>query len=134
MPRTRIPALATALALCAALPPGGPAADDWAPGEKLAYLNCGRCHVIGERNRMGGIGSTPSFASLRADADWEERMRAFYTLNPHPAFSQVDGVTPPFDPARPSPIHPLRLTRQEIEVIIDYARTVAPKDLGAPVR
>ena len=114
--------------------PGGVSADEYAPGEKLTLLHCGRCHVISERNRFGGIGSTPSFAAMRTAEDWEDRFRAFYTLNPHPAFTQVAGVTPPFVPERPSPIHPVELTPGEIETIIGYARTIPPKDLGAEVR
>jgi hypothetical protein len=112
----------------------GARAEEFVPGEKLTLLHCGRCHVVGERNRFGGIGSTPSFAALRAAADWEDRFRAFYALKPHPAFTQVPGVTPPFVPERPSPIHPVVVTPGEIEQIIGYARTIEPKDLGAEVQ
>ena len=112
----------------------GARADEFAPGEKLTLSHCGRCHVVSERNRFGSIGSTPSFAALRNAEDWEDRFRAFYALNPHPAFTQVPGVTSPFVPERPSPIHPVVLTPAEIEKIIDYARTIEPKDLGAPVQ
>ena len=59
----RLAAMLTALAAA-----GPAAAQSWAPGEKLSYIDCGRCHVIGERNRMGGIGSTPGFAVNRT---WE---------------------------------------------------------------
>jgi len=110
------------------------AAEDWAPGEKLTYVNCGRCHVIGPRNRMGGIGSTPGFPVLRTFPDWEERMEQFYALNPHPAFTQIEGVTEPFPKNRPSPIHPIRLTRDELARIIDYARSIEPADLGGALR
>lgn len=112
----------------------GARADDYSPGEKLTLLHCGRCHVVSERNRFGSIGSTPSFAALRNASDWEDRFRAFYALNPHPAFTQVPGITPPFAIERPSPIHPVVLTPDEIETIIDYARTIEPKDLGAEIR
>ena len=110
------------------------AAQDFAPGEKLSLFHCGRCHVINERNKYGGIGSTPSFGALRTLEDWENRFLAFYTLAPHPAFTQIEGVTDPFPINRPSPIHPMELTEAEIEEIIEFARTIAPKDLGAPVR
>lgn len=110
------------------------AAADWAPGEKLTYINCGRCHVIGPRNRMGGIGSTPGFSVIRTWADWEDRMRAFYTLNPHPAFTQIEGVTEPFPENRPSPIHPIELTLDEIAIIVEYARGITPAELGAPLQ
>ncbi|MFK7943586.1 MAG: cytochrome c [Paracoccaceae bacterium] len=114
-----------------AIPAG---ADEFAPGEKLTLSHCGRCHVINDRNKYGGIGSTPSFAALRTLEDWEERMRGFYALAPHPAFTQVDGVTEPFPAARPSPIHPVSLSESEIETITEYTRTIPPKDLGNRVR
>lgn len=109
-------------------------ADEWRDGEKLTMINCGRCHVIGERNRMGGIGSTPSFMVIRAWENWEEKAKAFWTLNPHPAFTQVEGVTQPFADNRPSPIHPIELTLEEVDEIIAFMRTVEPADLGAGVR
>ena len=109
-------------------------AEDYAPGEKLTLFHCGRCHVINERNKYGGIGSTPSFGALRTHDDWEDRFDAFYALAPHPAFTQVEGVTEPFPINRPSPIHPMELTVEEIETIREFARTIPPKDLGAEVR
>jgi len=35
-------------------------------GARLSQTHCGRCHVIDKKNRMNGLGSTPSFAVLRA--------------------------------------------------------------------
>ena len=112
------------------VPAGGTPAEEYAPGEKLALVHCGRCHVIGERNRMGGIGSTPSFPVMRNLEDFEDRMRAFYALRPHPAFTQIEGVTEAFPIDRPSPIHPVKLTPDEVEQIVDFALTVPPADLG----
>ena len=106
------------------------AGEHYAPGEKLTLLNCGRCHVVSDKNRMGGIGSTPSFAIMRGRENWEARMRVFFTEPPHIAFTQIEGVTPPFPIDRPSPIHPIELTLDDIDVIIDYARTLEPPDLG----
>jgi len=102
-------------------------------GEVLAFANCGRCHVIGARNRMKGIGSTPSFALMRGFDDWEERFRGFYALNPHPSFTQIIGVTAPFDKSRPPPISPLRLTPREHDDIVAFTGTIEPVDLGAPL-
>lgn len=102
-------------------------------GEILSYSNCGRCHVIGARNRMNGIGSTPSFAVLRSFADWKHRFLSFYALNPHPSFSQVTGVTAPFDEALPPPISPLVLTLDQLDDIIAFTDTIEPADLGAPL-
>ncbi|MEO0362046.1 MAG: hypothetical protein AAF322_13105, partial [Pseudomonadota bacterium] len=83
-----------------------PVKGDAAAGERAALRHCGRCHVVSDANRFAGIGSTPSFGALRALPRWRERFAAFWTLNPHPAFTQVEGMTEPFAPERPPPIAP----------------------------
>ncbi len=132
--------------LCAALAillqPGPPSlAQDATPapesvpdGAKLARFHCGRCHVVTTGGGIGGIGSTPSFAALRAMEDWEARFDAFWTLPPHPSFTQVAGVTLPFDETRPPPIAPLLLTLEEVEAITRYAASIEAARLGAPVQ
>ena len=102
---------------------------DLARGEKLSFLHCGRCHVIGPRNRMGGLGSTPSFAVLKTLNDWEVRFRGFYMLNPHPSFTQIPDVTDPFDEARPPPIVPLEITLEDLDAILAYVATIEPAEL-----
>ena len=48
--------------------------------------------MIGDFNRMGGIGSTPSFQLLvNALKDFEDRFRSFFARRPHPAFVTVKG-------------------------------------------
>ena len=103
-------------------------------GETLSYQNCGRCYVIGERNRMNGIGSTPSFALMRTFPDWQQRFGGFYTLIPHPSFSQITNVTESFDPSRPPVINPLELTIGELDDILAFVATIKPADLGAPLQ
>ncbi len=102
-------------------------------GARLALVHCGRCHVVDARNKYGGIGSTPSFAALRSMPDWQASFAAFWTTNPHPSFTQIEGVTEPFDPARPPPIAPLEMTVEDAEAISAYAATIPPKDLGGAV-
>lgn len=102
-------------------------------GESLSYTNCGRCHVISARNRMKGLGSTPSFPLLRTFEDWQYRFESFYALNPHPSFSQVIGVTAPFNRRLPPPISPLELTQENLEDIVAFVATIKPADLGAPI-
>jgi len=102
-------------------------------GEGFALDNCGRCHVVGERNRMKGIGSTPSFSVLRSLPDWEERFSTFYARIPHPAIVQLEGVSEPFDPAFPPANQPLRLTLNELEDILTFVSGLTPADLGAPL-
>ena len=102
-------------------------------GERLALFHCGRCHVVSEKNRMGGIGSTPSFAALRAIPGWQDKFLAFWSANPHPSFTQVAGLTEPFDPNHPPHIAPVEITQEDVEAIFAYAATIPPKDLGAPI-
>lgn len=103
-------------------------------GESLALLHCGRCHVVNESNRMKAIGSTPSFAVLRTFDDWDVRFQTFYTLNPHPAFTQITDVTNPFPANTPPPIFPLQLTMQNLDAILAFVTHVEPADLGAPIQ
>ncbi|MEO1677963.1 MAG: hypothetical protein AAFU80_07350 [Pseudomonadota bacterium] len=107
---------------------------DAVSGETLSLSHCGRCHVVGEKNRLDGIGSSPSFALMRTFEDWQNRFSAFYALRPHPAFTQITDVTPPFDPERPPAIAPIELTIDEVENIVAYVARIVPADLGAPIQ
>ena len=115
-------------------PPPPPISGNAALGEMLALKNCGRCHVVSEKNRYGGIDSTPSFPGLRTISNWRERFEAFWTLNPHPSFTQIEGVTEPFDESRPPAIAPIRLTVDEVDDIGAFLSTIEPKDLGPALR
>lgn len=99
-------------------------------GEEVALAKCGRCHVVSERNKYGGIDSTPSFGALRTFNDWQEKFGTFWTLNPHPSFTQIEEVTPSFDPEHPPSIYPIFLTLDEVSDIGAYMQTIPPKDLG----
>jgi hypothetical protein len=103
-------------------------------GEEVSLSHCGRCHVVSDKNRMNSIGSTPSFAVLRTLSDWQDRFQAFYVLNPHPAFTQIEDVTDPFDPTRPSPIAAVEMTLDDLENIMAFVQGIAPADLGRPVQ
>lgn len=103
-------------------------------GRRLSDKLCGRCHVVNAENRMNDIGSTPSFFVLRAMQDWDQRFQTFYALNPHPSFTQVADVTPPFPIERPSPIVPVEMTLDDLEAILAYVSALAPADLGAPLQ
>lgn len=102
-------------------------------GEDVSLRHCGRCHVVNDKNKFGGIGSTPSFGALRTLPEWSDRFEAFWTLNPHPSFTQVKGVTEPFAPSRPPPIAPVELTMDEVDAIVAFVTAMKPKDLGAPL-
>jgi len=111
-----------------------PPQGDIQNGERLSYTNCGRCHVIGDKNRMKGIGSTPSFALMRGFPDWQRRFQGFYNLNPHPSFSQVKGVTTAFNEALPPAIIPIEMTQSEVDDIVAFVAGITPADLGAPLQ
>ena len=104
---------------------------DDAAGADLALLHCGRCHVIDSRNKWGGIGSSPSFTALRGRGNWLELFSAFYLKNPHPSFTQVEGVTEPF--ARTPAVAPVELTLNELDAILAFVSNLAARDLGAEV-
>jgi hypothetical protein len=106
---------------------------DAALGLQVAQAQCSRCHVVDD-NRMGAIGSTPSFFALRTLADWPQRMSGFYLLNPHPSFTVVQDVTDPFDPNRPPPIVPIKVTLDQIDALLAYMQGLQPADLGAPIK
>lgn len=106
---------------------------DLARGAELSLLHCGRCHVIGPQNAMNGVGSTPSFAVLRTLGDWMVRFDEFYVLKPHPSFTQIEEVTT-FPDGRTPTIAPVVLTLEELEDITAYAASIAPADLGAPIK
>ncbi len=107
---------------------------DAAAGLKLSSLHCGRCHVVSEATRMNAIGSTPSFYVLRTLGDWDSRFRAFFALNPHPAFTQIEDVTEPFPINRPSPIAPVEMTLEDLDAILAYVNKLEPANLGAPIK
>ncbi len=107
---------------------------DAARGKTLSDKLCGRCHVVMRDNQMNDIGSTPSFHVLRALRDWDRRFESFYALNPHPAFTQVAEVTPPFHEERPSPIVPIEMTLEDLQAIMAYVAALEPADLGAPIQ
>lgn len=107
---------------------------DVVKGEELSLTQCGRCHVVNEKNRMKAIGSTPSFGLMRNFSDWRERFEGFYALRPHPAFTQVADVTAPFEEHLPSPIAPLEVTLDDIDAIVAYVASIEPADLGAPMQ
>ncbi|MXU66448.1 cytochrome c [Oceanomicrobium pacificus] len=124
------------LALVGRAPAAAPVAEvagDAVEGERLALFHCGRCHVVSAANRFAGIGSTPSFAALRTFADWRDRFARFWELNPHPSFTQVEGITRPFPAHRPPHVAPVELTPPEVQAITAFASTIAPADLGAEI-
>ncbi len=98
-------------------------AADVAKGRELSIKRCSRCHVVGDYNRMGGIGSTPSFQWLTQLGDYETRLRTFYSRPPHPVFARFPGY-PRWSQA-PSPLPEFDITAGQIEDIVAFVRTLA---------
>ena len=91
-------------------------------GFELSVRYCSRCHVIGDFNRLGGIGNSPSFTWMVKSDDWRERFMTFYMRRPHPVFARVPGypLWSNSDPYYP----PFEVTLEEIEAITEYAGTL----------
>ncbi|MCX2725539.1 hypothetical protein [Roseibium salinum] len=107
---------------------------DVSEGERLSVIHCGRCHMVNEQTRFTTIGSTPSFAVMRSFADWQARFEAFFALNPHPAFTVIEGVTEPFDITRPPPIVPVKMSLADLDAILAFVSRIPPADLGPPIQ
>ena len=99
-------------------------AADLANGERLVREHCTRCHVVGDMNKYGGIGSTPSFGAIKTMDDWKERFEIFFTLLPHPAVVKIEGVS------EERPAHLLAFAKQitlnvdELEDLLAYIDTI----------
>ncbi len=119
-------ALAGALALVAlAAISGARAEGDPRKGRELAIKYCARCHVVGDHNPMGGIGSTPSFQLLaKRRPDFVERFQTFYQRRPHPVYVRVPGVPAWTD--LPAYATEFTITPKDIEDILAFAKTLTP--------
>lgn len=120
-----------AVALLAVLPALAGAARAVQPnasvvaGRKLAIKHCARCHVIGDYNRLGGIGSTPSFQAMTTLDDYKERFKTFFQRRPHPVFVRVPGYprwsnTLPYAPV-------FKITTKQINDILHFAESLERK-------
>lgn len=99
------------------------AAGNKEKGREIARQHCARCHVIGDHNRMGGIGSTPSFPLLRKMADWRERFGTFYNRRPHPVHVRVEGVRQWTN--LPPNAEPFTITQDNVEDILAFVEALA---------
>jgi len=97
---------------------------DTESGRRLAREHCARCHVVGDFNPYGGVGSTPSFQLLAKRDDWRERFETFYARRPHPVFVRVPEVDRWTD--LPSPMAEFRVTQENLRNIMAFVRTLRP--------
>lgn len=119
-------ALALAILFLLAASPAR-ADGDAEKGQALAETHCARCHVIGDFNKFGGLGSTPSFGLIAGLGDGFERFRTFYERRPHPAFVTVPGVErwTNLEPYA----QPFSVTPENIEDLMAFVRRLEVKDL-----
>jgi mono/diheme cytochrome c family protein len=116
-------ALAGALALGAFAYVPAAAEGDPRKGRELSIKYCARCHVVGDYNRMGGIGSTPSFQLLaNRRPDFVERFQTFYQRRPHPVYVRVPDVPAWTD--LPSYAAEFTISVEDIEDILAFAKTL----------
>jgi mono/diheme cytochrome c family protein len=95
-------------------------AADSEAGKQIARQHCTRCHVVGDMNKYGGIGSTPSFGAIKTMADWKERFEVFFSLPPHPAVVTVEGVTEDRPEGLPAFVKPITLSVDEVENLLAF--------------
>ena len=95
-------------------------AADVDAGKQIARQHCTRCHVVGDMNKYGGIGSTPSFGAIKTMADWKERFEIFFILPPHPAVVNVEGVTEERPESLPAFVKPIALSVDEVENLLAF--------------
>ncbi len=120
------PALAVAILVAASFPIASASAGGGAEaGRKFSETHCARCHVVGDFNPRGGIGSTPSFQLLAKRHDWLERFETFFERRPHPVFVRMPDV------ARwtklPFHVKEFEGTPATIDDIIAFVETLRPE-------
>ncbi len=101
-------------------------------GRALAQKHCAVCHVIGDFNKFGGIGSTPSFQLLASLRDGKDRFQSFFARRPHPSFIFLPDQQPPTKLPLNAP--PVRLTHQQVDDIVRFAMTLKDPRLAEPPR
>ncbi len=95
-------------------------AGDIDAGKQIAREHCTRCHVVGEMNKYGGIGSTPSFGAIKTMADWSQRFEIFFTLPPHPAVVAIQGVTEQRPESLPAFVTQITLSVDQLEDLLAF--------------
>jgi hypothetical protein len=100
------------------------AGGDVERGRLVAQKHCSRCHVIGEFNKYGGIGSTPSFQMLvNYMDDYRERFETFYVRNPHPSLIAIEGLEITVE-STPHGTEPIKLPQQAVKDILVFVETL----------
>ena len=97
-------------------------------GEDLSVTHCASCHVIGDFNKFGGLGSTPSFPLIVGMDDGYERFETFFERRPHPVFVRVPDVKRWSN--APAYATEFTVTAEAIDDLMAYVKTIKPIDLS----
>ena len=97
-------------------------------GRAIAHKHCSRCHVVGDFNKYGGIGSTPSFQVILGMKDGLHRFETFFQRRPHPVFVRVPGV--PRWSKVPSYATEFVVSGENLGDLLAFIKTIKKKDLG----
>lgn len=119
------PALMIAMVVAGPAPASlAQAAGDAARGERIATVDCARCHVIPGRKNFG-IGNTPSFKIMVQSkaADWRHKFEVFYTLRPHPNFIRIKEL--PKLSEYPAIAAPVEMSLEDIPHLMAYVDKLA---------
>lgn len=96
-------------------------------GRQVAEQHCSRCHVIGDYNKYGGIGSTPSFQLLaNAFPDYRARFETFFVRRPHPVFVIIEGYGRRL-PEIPPNAAPVKLPLSAVADVLAFVETLRKK-------
>jgi len=97
-------------------------------GKELSITHCARCHVIGDFNKFGGLGSTPSFPLIAGMNDGYHRFETFFERRPHPVFVRVPNVER-WSKAL-SYVTEFTVTPESINDLMAFVKTIKKKDLS----
>jgi hypothetical protein len=107
--------------------PAARAGGDIEVGRTVAEQHCSRCHVVGDYNKYGGIGSTPSFQLLaNRFPDYKERFETFFARRPHTAFVSIEGVGR-LMPELPPNAAPVTLPMSAVADVLAFVETLREK-------
>ena len=83
---------------------------------------------MGNFNKFGGIGSTPSFQLIMGMKDGIERFETFFERRPHPVFVRVPSV--PKWSEVPSYATEFTVTARSLDQLLSFVKTIKKKDLS----
>ena len=84
--------------------------------------------MVGDLNKVGGIGSTRLLQLIASTEDGMGRIQTFYARRPHPNFVRLTNL-PRFSKALPYAI-PFPVTEARIENLMAFVKTLKVRDVN----